>query len=218
MTQRFIAIGGCSCSGKTTLAEYLATELGAEILPIDAYYTDLSHLSLQQRGRMNFDAPGAIDVELLLADLRRLASGKGIERPAYDFTTHTRAAELVPVSGSRSVILDGLLALHWPRVRDLCGTKVYVDLDESQCLTRRLERDVRERGRTPESVRRQFADTVLPMARRYVIPTKQYADIIVSGSEPVDKAAKLVLRMVRGGCAGRAVCDTSVALPDEPCT
>jgi uridine kinase len=88
MTQRFIAIGGCSCSGKTTLAEYLATELGAEILPIDDYYTDLSHLSLQQRGRMNFDAPGAIDVELLLAAFSHqvvFPAGLGAEKADLQF-------------------------------------------------------------------------------------------------------------------------------------
>jgi uridine kinase len=217
MTQHFIAIGGCSCSGKTTLADYLARDLGAEILPLDAYYAGLSHLTLQQRGRVNFDAPEAIDVDLLLADVRRLASGKDIDRPVYDFTTHSRTAGLVRVPSTRFIILDGLFALHWPEIRDLCGLKVYVDLDESQCLNRRLERDVRERGRTPESVRRQFEDTVLPMARRYVIPTKQYADIVVSGAAPVGEAAQLVLLRVRSAGTDRAACDTPVASADGSC-
>ena len=194
MRPQLIAIGGCSCSGKTTLAEYLATELGAQILPIDAYHADLSHIALEGRARTNFDRPEAIDFERLLANLRRLASGEAIERPVYDFTTHTRTGRREPVPTTHFVILDGLLALHWPEIREMCGTKVYVDLDESQCLARRLERDVRERGRTPDSVRRQFEDTVLPMARRYVIPTKQYADIVVSGAAPVDEAALGKLR------------------------
>jgi len=184
-----VAIAGCSCCGKTTLARRLAAELGGVVLPLDAYYHDLSHLELAARVRANFDSPEAIETGLLFAHLRRLARGEPVLRPVYDFFTHTRSARQERVPAAPFVILDGLFALYWNEVRRLCGTKVFVELDDETCLARRLERDVRERGRTPESVRKQYAETVRPMAQRFIIPTRRFADIVVSGAAPVTEAA-----------------------------
>lgn len=189
---RLVAIAGCTCSGKSSLAEGLAAHLGGPVMPVDAYYRDLSHLPAVERARVNFDAPDAIEHERLLSDLRRLLAGEPAARPLYDFTTHTRQAGALPVQPAAVVILEGLFALYWEEVRRLAAVKVFVDLDDAGCLERRLDRDVRERGRTSESVLRQYAETVRPMAFQFVLPTRDYADLVVSGRAPLSEGVRQV--------------------------
>jgi len=196
-----IGIAGASCSGKTTLAKRLAERLPdgpATIVSLDSYYRDLSHLTPEQRAAWNFDAPEALDDGLLFQHLRALLEGAATERPVYDFSTHTRAARPERVNPARFIIIEGLFVLYWPEIRYLLGTKVFIAVRDEVCLARRIARDVRERGRTEESVRAQYAATVRPMYEEYCEPTARFADIRVSGEEPVDQLAETVLRHIAG--------------------
>jgi uridine kinase len=192
-----IGIAGPSCAGKTELARRLAAELKAPVLALDSYYKDLAHLPFEQRARMNFDVPEALDEELVTEHVRRLAEGLEIAAPVYDFARHTRSEQVAWVRAERLAILEGLFTLYWPAVRERLGVKVYVGAPEEVCLARRLERDIRERGRTEESVRAQFRTTVAPMARRYIVPTAAYADLVLSGTDPIERSVAEVLRLIR---------------------
>ena len=203
MTPYFIGIAGPSCAGKSFLSTHIAEKLGASMLHIDAYYRELDHLSLVQRAHWNFDAPEAIEAELLFQDVRTLAKGQNIQKPIYDFTTHTRTGSTELVEARQYIIVEGLFALYWDEVTKLMGTKVYVDLGEDICLERRIERDIRERGRTRESVLEQYHTTVLPMAKRYVHPTRANADIVVTGNDRIEHEVELVMNHVLSGAESR---------------
>lgn len=197
MPPYLIAIAGPSCSGKSELSKRLSGELRAPVVSLDSYYRELAHLPLEERARMNFDEPAALDEALLLAQVRALAAGRAIDRPVYDFSRHTRSGQFERIEPAPFVIVEGLLALYWPELRALYGTKVYIDAaDDEVCFRRRLERDVRERGRTPESVYAQYQATVRPMAERYILPTRAWADLVVSGVEPLELSAAAVLAHV----------------------
>ncbi len=191
-----IAIGGPSCAGKTELSLHIAKILSAPILPIDAYYINLDQLTVQERSHFNFDEPTALDHYLLRHHVEALASGQTIERPTYDFTTHTRAAATEIVVPKDFVILEGLFALYWDDIRPFLRTKVFVDAPDAVCLSRRSIRDVRERGRTPASVLEQYEKTVRPMAQLHVQPTANWADVVVSGEQPLDESVAVVLKIV----------------------
>lgn len=191
-----IGIAGPSCSGKTTLAERLVEALGegvASILPMDGYYRDLSHLDIAARAQWNFDSPEAFDKGLLVAHLRALAGSGSINRPMYDFSTHTRLPKTQTVVPRRVMIVEGLLALYWEDVRALLDLSVFVDAADSVCYARRLTRDVRERGRTEASVERQYAETVRPMYERYCAPTRQYAQMVLDGRKAVSDLVNAVM-------------------------
>ena len=202
-----IAIAGASGAGKTTLASRLAAALGASgraapVVPLDAYYRDDPGDAPAVRAARNFDVPEALEAALLVAHLERLRSGRAVERPTYDYGTHRRAARTVTVRAARYVVVEGLLALHWPVVRALCATKVFMTIDERLALARRIARDTSTRGRTEHSVRRQWSETVHPMIRRYVEPTRRFADLTVDGAAPLEASVGAVLAFVRAG--GRA--------------
>ena len=180
-----VGIAGPSGSGKSFLASYLKNALQAEVLQLDRYYRDLSHMLPAERAKVNFDSPDALEHELLIEQVTRLRSGEAVQLPVYDFATHTRCAHREPLQPAPVIIVEGLFTLHWPGLRELLGTKVYVDLHDEICLARRTTRDVRERGRTVESVREQYEATVAPMARRYVRPTIEHADVVVCGAQHV---------------------------------
>ena len=188
-----IGVAGPSCSGKTELSRSLVAQLDATLVQLDWYYFDLSGRSMEDRARVNFDAPAALDETLFFQQLHELATGNTIERPVYDFATHTRLPQVERVAPSRYIVVEGLFVLYWERVRQLFGTKVFVDLDDDVCLERRICRDTRERGRTRESVVRQFRETVVPMARLYVRPARTLADIVVPGDNPMDSNIAVVM-------------------------
>jgi uridine kinase len=192
-----IGIAGPSGAGKSYLSKHLGQELEATYLHLDSYYSDLPHMSIVQRAHQNFDSPDSLDAALLIEHVERLARGESIEKPVYDFTTHSRKAETERVEPRQFIIIEGLFALYWEDIRKLSGTKVYVDLGEEICLERRIERDIKERGRTRESVLEQYATTVLPMAKQYVYPTRAHADIVVTGNDNIHYEVSTVLDHIR---------------------
>lgn len=192
-----IAIGGPSCAGKTELSKHLSQVLAAPILPIDAYYINLDTLTIAERSHFNFDEPTALDHYLLHQNLESLAAGSAVDRPTYDFKTHTRAAATERITPEPFIILEGLFALYWDDIRPFLATKVFVDAPDEVCLARRSVRDVRERGRTPQSVFEQYNKTVRPMAELHVRPTRYFADVVVSGEQPLEESAAAVLRLIR---------------------
>ncbi len=193
-----LGIAGCSGSGKTTLAKELACQLDATLFPLDLYYRDLSEFPLDTRHKKNFDHPDSLESELIVEHVRDLAAGKTIQRPVYDFATHSRVAgSFDPLTPTRFVVVEGILALHFPELCGLYDFSIYVDAPHGVCLTRRIHRDVRERGRTEESVREQFLATAQPMAEKFVLPTQQGATLTVSGCEALDWSVEQILRELR---------------------
>ena len=190
-----LGIAGCSGSGKTTLARELTQQLSATLLPLDFYYICLSHLPPEERALQNFDHPDSLEHSLLAQHVQNLADGRSIERPIYDFTTHTRVPHRTEtVHTSPVLIVEGILALHYPALRELYDFGIYVNAPNKICLNRRIYRDKRERGRTEESVRAQFEATAKPMADLYVIPSAQHASIVVEGTEALDWSVEQVLQ------------------------
>jgi uridine kinase len=194
-----IGVSGPSCAGKTELSRGLAIQLPAIVLPLDCYYFDLSDRPLEERARFNFDEPSALDYGLFLKHVRALSAGLAIERPVYDFATHSRTSKVEQVPPGQFIVVEGLFILYWADLRSLLRTKVFVDLPDGLCLQRRIMRDVNERSRTPESVRRQFAETVQPMAALHVRPTRAFADLVIAGDNPIQKSVDTVIAHVELG-------------------
>lgn len=192
-----LAIAGCSGSGKTTLAAELATQLDATLFPLDLYYRDLSQFPLDTRHKRNFDHPDSLESELIIDHVRKLANGESIQRPVYDFKTHSRTDHFDVVTPTRVVIVEGILALHYSELLPLYTLSIYVEAPHEVCLLRRIARDVRERGRTEESVREQFWATAHPMAVEYVLPSAARATITVNGTESIDWSIEHILSTLR---------------------
>ncbi len=199
-----VGIGGPSGSGKTELARLLVKRIGATHFSLDDYYRDLSHLSLAERAGANFDDPAMFDWDLLEKDVSALIRGEAIHKPLYDFSTHTRKSDAEAVQPRPVLIVEGILALHHEPVRRLFGTAVFVELPDEVCYARRLARDIRERGRSRESVYSQYTETVRPMCERYVLPTRSFADVIVSGGQPVEISANAVEEHMRDRTSRRS--------------
>jgi len=177
-----IGIGGGSGSGKTTIAQSIVESIGHDevtLIQHDAYYRDQTHLPVEERAKLNYDHPDSMESDLLVAHLRDLVAGKAIERPVYDFTVHNRAAETVRVEPKQAIIVEGILVLSEPSLREVMDLKVYVDTDADLRIARRWERDIKDRGRTFDSVRDQYLTTVRPMHLQFVEPSKRYADIVI---------------------------------------
>lgn len=194
-----LGVAGGSASGKSSVVREVARMLGEErtvVVHHDAYYRDLSHLALPERKQVNVDHPDALETELMEAHLRRLLAGEPVEVPVYDYTTHTRSTERVPVEPAPVVIVEGILVLAEERLRRLMDLKVYVHVDEQERFARRLSRDVRLRGRTPESVRRDHVARVQPMHACFVEPSRAWADVVIrEGVRNRDAVAELVRRI-----------------------
>lgn len=177
-----VGVAGGTGSGKTTVAREILRRAGTRQISLiqhDAYYRDLSDLPLAQRVMQNFDHPDALDNDLLIVHLNQLKSGRAIEIPVYDFTTHTRTAETQRVEPRRVILVEGILLFADETLRQLMDVKIYVDTDADIRFIRRLQRDIAERGRTTDSVIRQYLATVRPMHQEFVEPSKRYADVII---------------------------------------
>jgi uridine kinase len=192
-----IGIAGPSCAGKTELARRLAETLKAPVVNLDSYYRSLGHLPPAERAKTNFDVPGSLDAELLAHHLEMMSLGHEVSIPVYDFAQHTRSDKVRILSPAPRIIIEGLFTLHWEEVRRRLAVKIYIGASSRACLSRRIERDVRERGRTPESVLRQYRTTVEPMARLYIVPTSVHADLVLDGENPLDESAALALTLIR---------------------
>jgi uridine kinase len=177
-----IGIGGGTGSGKTTVVNGILDRVGAEritFIPHDAYYKDLGDLPPPQRATVNFDHPDSLETDLLIGHLQQLKRWEAIEMPVYDFTTDRRTGQTVRVEPRAVILVEGILVFVEPALRDEFDVKLYVDTPADVRFIRRLQRDIRERGRSMDSVIRQYQTTVRPMHEEFVEPSKHFADVII---------------------------------------
>lgn len=177
-----IGIAGGTGSGKTTVVKKIQQRLPGNqvvILPQDSYYKDSSDKPLEERLEMNFDHPDSIEWELLVEHLKQLKAGKSIDQPIYSYLTCTRASETIPIKPCKVVIVEGILVLTNPELRELLDLKVFVDADADDRLIRVINRDIVERGRSVNKVMERYEQTVKPMHEQFIEPTKRFANIIV---------------------------------------
>jgi uridine kinase len=205
-TPLVIGIAGGSGSGKTTLANLILTRVGPEriaYLPHDAYYKDLSNLPPNERATVNFDHPNSLDNELLIRHVKSLKEGIAVDLPVYDFKTHSRTSQTRPIQPRQVIMVEGILIFAEPALRELLEVKIFVDTDADIRFIRRLERDILERGRSTDSVVRQYLATVRPMHMEFVEPSKRYADVIIpEGGQNAVAMEMVVARLetlLRGG-------------------
>jgi uridine kinase len=195
-----IGIAGGSGSGKTTVLNHIIREFGPDpiaILDHDAYYRDLSHLSPEKRARFNFDHPDALETQLMTEHLDCLIEGEAIEKPVYDFTTHTRKEESETVDPRPVIIIEGILVLAESSLEERMDIKIYVDAADDIRLMRRIRRDLQERGRSIEGILRQYERTVRPMHLEFVEPSKREADIIIPRGGHNQVAIQMVMSRIQ---------------------
>ena len=195
-----IGVTGGSGSGKTTVSRAIFEQLhGHSLLMLqeDSYYNDQSDMPFEERIKTNYDHPNACDTELLVKQLKDLLDWKTIEKPIYDYTEHTRSSEVEKVEPKEVIILEGILVLNDPALRDLMDIKIFVDTDDDIRIIRRIQRDIEERGRSLQSVIDQYKSTVKPMYHQFIEPTKRYADIIVPEGGENQVAIDLLVTKVR---------------------
>lgn len=198
MKPHIIGIAGPSSSGKTELARQVARNLpGTAIVSLDSYYRGMEETPLEARKRANFDHPDALEWPLLHRHLETMAAGLPFDEPVYSFADYARTPQTRRIEPSEFVIVEGLFVFYWPELRALLDTKVYVETCPSVCFNRRLTRDVAERGRTPQSVCDQYERTVRPSAEWFVIPSRKYADLVVSGEEPLAISTAAVMNALQ---------------------
>ena len=177
-----IGIAGGTGSGKTTVVTKIINKLSCNnvvVLPQDSYYKDSSHIPLEERSKINFDEPDAIEWDLLVAHLEQLKNGVSVEVPTYSYITCTRQKETIKVDPCDVVIVEGILVLNDEKLRGMMDVKVFVDADADDRLIRVIHRDCIERGRTPKIVIDRYQEVLKPMHNMYIEPTKKYADIII---------------------------------------
>jgi uridine kinase len=201
-----LGIAGCSGSGKTTLAAAMARTLSGIHFHTDTYYRDLSHLPLEERARQNFDHPSLIETPLLVAHIAALSRGETIERPLYDFASYTRVLDSNGIALTETVrpsaylLIEGIFALHFTDLLPFYNLRIYIDTPDELCFERRLQRDIAERGRTPELVRQQYDATVRPSSVAFVRPSAANADLSVDGTGALDwKVEQILAQMKRRG-------------------
>lgn len=177
-----VGIAGGTGSGKTTVVKKIISHFQDEevtLLPQDSYYKDNSHLKLEERLKLNFDHPDSIEWSLLVRHINELSNGMVIQQPIYSYLTCVRSDETIPVNPRHVIIIEGILVLTNPELRDLMDIKVYVDADSDDRLSRVITRDTIERGRSVNSVLDRYATTVKPMHLEFIEPSKRYADVII---------------------------------------
>ena len=195
-----IGIAGGSGSGKTTLANNLVNYFGeneVSILRHDNYYKRHDEMSYEERSRLNYDHPDAFDTELLCAHIRQLKAGHRIEMPVYDYSVHNRSDKTTPVLPNPVIILEGILIFAEPELVDLMDFRIFVDTDADERILRRIKRDVNERGRSLESVMRQYRETVKPMHDQFVEPSKRKATIIIPEGGRNQAAMQMVVDFIK---------------------
>lgn len=195
-----IGIGGGTGSGKTTVAKQVRKHFPEESVVIvhhDSYYVDRSDLPPTSREKINYDHPDSFDNELLISQLSDLRNGRPVEKPSYDYETHTRRKETITVRPARIILLEGILVLAEDALREIMDIKLYVDTDADERFIRRLRRDITDRGRTVDQVIEQYLKTVRPMHLQFVETSKRYADVIIPEGGLNLVAVDLIITKVR---------------------
>ncbi len=195
-----LGIAGGSGSGKTTVTRKIVSALDSEsiiLLDHDSYYKDQSALIYEKRVGVNYDHPDALDNDLLLQHLKQLRDYKPIEKPVYNFVSYTRSEQTLLIEPKDIIILEGFLIFTDPRIRQMCNIKIYVDTDDDVRIIRRIERDLKERGRSLESIISQYFATVKPMHHQFVEPSKRFADIIIPYGGHNQIAIDMVLTQIK---------------------
>ncbi len=191
-----IGIAGGTGSGKTTVVEQIINELPQDevcVISQDSYYKDTSNLSFKEREEINFDHPKAIDFKLLALHLNELRKGNTIEQPVYSFVDHNRTIETITTYPKKVIIVEGILILTHPEIRELFDLNIYVHADSDERLIRRLKRDMAERGRDLKEVLNRYQTTLKPMHQQFIEPTKEYADIII----PTNRYNTVAVNLIR---------------------
>lgn len=195
-----IGIAGGTGSGKTTVVNHIIDELKNEdvdVISQDSYYQDTSHLSYEERVKINFDHPKSIDFDLLVSHLKELKKGNNIQQPVYSFKEHNRTGETVEIHPRKVVIVEGILILTHPEIREMFDIKIYVHADSDERLIRRLKRDISERGRDLEEVLWRYQTTLKPMHQQFIEPTKEFADIIIPTNRYNTVAVDIVQTIIK---------------------
>lgn len=197
---KIIGIAGGTCTGKTTLANKIAEELKKKkksvlVISLDNYYKDRSTLSIKERNEINYDEPKAFDFKLLEKHLKHLKKGYSVEIPLYNFKTHTRNGN-IEGKLAEYIIIEGTLLLYYKKIRDLLDNSFFIDIEADIRIARRIERDIKERGRTLESVIKQYFETVKPMHDLYIQPFKKKSNIILKGKEKTIKLSALNIEIL----------------------
>jgi len=194
-----IGIGGGTGSGKTTVVNQILSEFPAgevEVISQDSYYMDTSHLSFEERCKINFDHPQSIDFELLESHLKYLKKGDNINQPVYSFKTHNRTGETTVTKPKKVVIVEGILILSNTQLRSLFDIKIFVHADSDERLMRRLKRDIAERGRDLDEVLERYQTTLKPMHQQFIEPMKAFADIIIPNNHYNTVAVNVVKSII----------------------
>ena len=191
--------GGTGC-GKTTVVNQIVNELPENevcVISQDSYYKDTSHLTYEERVKINFDHPQSIDFELLGQHLTALRKGETIEQPVYSFVEHNRTSETVSTAPSKVIIVEGILILTNPKIREMFDIKIYVQTDSDERLIRRLKRDIAERGRDMDEVLDRYQNTLKPMHQQFIDPTKEFADLIIPNNNHNNVAIDIVRTIIK---------------------
>jgi uridine kinase len=208
MKSIIIGVAGGTASGKTTVSDAILERVGRgriAYIQHDSYYRDLSYLPLEERRQLNFDHPDALETELLVAHLRQLQAQEPIEVPIYDFATYQRSHQARRVEPRRVILVEGILILVDRELREMMDVKLYVDTDADLRFIRRLQRDIRDRNRTMESVIQQYLTTVRPMHLEFVAPSKRYADVIIPAGGFNKTAIEMIVARIEGMLAGEVL-------------
>ena len=195
-----IGIAGGSCSGKTSVTHAIYDvfkDHSVVVIEQDYYYKDQSHLTFEERLLTNYDHPLAFDTDLLIEHIHTLLDRKSIEKPVYDYVNHTRSDEVIHVEPKDVIIIEGILVLEDERLRGLMDIKLFVDTDSDLRIIRRIERDIKERGRTADSVIEQYLSAVRPMHNMFIEPTKRYADVIIPEGGGNEVAIDLMVTKIK---------------------
>lgn len=193
-----IGIAGGTGSGKTTITRKIMEHFGADVTVIyhDNYYKAHHEMSYEERTKLNYDHPDSFDTDLIVRDLAALRRGESIECPVYDYTIHDRSSQTLTIRPARVIVVEGILIFHSPALRDQMDIKLFVDADADVRILRRIQRDVKERGRSLDSVITQYLTTVKPMHDAFVEPSKRYADVIIPEGGQNQVAIDMVINRV----------------------
>ena len=198
MKVKFLGITGGAASGKTTVADLLSKDLHGRIsvIQFDRYYRDQGHLDAEERSLVNYDHPDSLDHELLIEHLASLSEGDSIDAPIYDFATHTRSEQTEKIEPKEFIVVDGILIMAFVEIVERLTFKNFIDTPDETRLIRRIKTDMSERGRTEESVRKQFEASVLPMHKKFVEPFKDFTELIINGLDDPGKSAAKVISFI----------------------